>query len=186
VLLELARLLRAAAPRSDVVLAAVPFEEADIDGPHAPVAGAAALAARLCPARRVTGMVSIEMVGYATDAPDALGLGEGPADYVALVGDPRAADLIDSFVLASKEARGAARTLGAALDPSTTPDVYRSDHFAFAQLGVPAAMATDTANYRNPHYHQRTDLPDTIDYEFAAAVAASLLAGTLSYTARPR
>jgi len=33
-------------------------------------------------------------------------------------------------------------------------------------------MVTDTAPFRNPHYHRPTDRPDTIDYDrFALAVA---------------
>ena len=37
------------------------------------------------------------------------------------------------------------------------PDVRRSDHAAFWDEGYPAVMLTDTANFRNPHYH----LPST-------------------------
>lgn len=37
-------------------------------------------------------------------------------------------------------------------------------------------MWTDTAEYRNPHYHQPSDLPDTLDYDFMAAVCNLLLA----------
>lgn len=40
----------------------------------------------------------------------------------------------------------------------------RSDHLPFWRRGIPAAMLTDTANLRNPHYHRGTDAPDTIDY----------------------
>ena len=34
------------------------------------------------------------------------------------------------------------------------PDTRRSDHAPFWDLGYPAIMVTDTANMRNPNYHQ--------------------------------
>jgi len=32
-------------------------------------------------------------------------------------------------------------------------------------------MLTDTAFYRNPHYHLPTDLPETLDYDKMAEIA---------------
>lgn len=46
----------------------------------------------------------------------------------------------------------------------------RSDHLPFWQAGVPAVLVTDSADYRNPHYHKPTDTPETLDYERLAAV----------------
>ena len=40
-------------------------------------------------------------------------------------------------------------------------------------------MLTDTAFFRNPHYHAATDTPDTLDYGRMAAVAEGL-AGALT------
>tara|TARA_Y100000588_G_scaffold305555_1_gene328902 strand:+ start:3025 stop:3948 length:924 start_codon:yes stop_codon:yes gene_type:complete len=39
----------------------------------------------------------------------------------------------------------------------------RSDHAPFWVANIPAVMISDTANFRNPHYHQATDTPETID-----------------------
>jgi len=49
-----------------------------------------------------------------------------------------------------------------------------SDHWAFRQVGVPAIMVTDTAPFRNPHYHQPSDTPDTLDYDKTARVTVGL------------
>ena len=51
------------------------------------------------------------------------------------------------------------------------PDSRRSDHASFWDVGVPAVMLTDTANFRNPNYHRRGDTIDTLDGVFLAAVA---------------
>jgi hypothetical protein len=42
-------------------------------------------------------------------------------------------------------------------------------------------MLTDTANFRNPHYHRSTDLPRTLDYERLAAVTAATTATAVSW-----
>lgn len=41
----------------------------------------------------------------------------------------------------------------------------RSDHQAFWDRGWPAILVTDTANFRNPHYHAPTDTPETLDFD---------------------
>jgi hypothetical protein len=41
-------------------------------------------------------------------------------------------------------------------------------------------MRTDTSEFRNPHYHRPSDTPDTLDYDFMAAVAKLALARVLS------
>jgi hypothetical protein len=58
--------------------------------------------------------------------------------------------------------------------------VFRSDHDPFWRKGIPALMWTDTAEFRNPNYHQPTDTPDTLDYGFMAEVARLLIHSALS------
>jgi Zn-dependent M28 family amino/carboxypeptidase len=52
-------------------------------------------------------------------------------------------------------------------------NLARSDHLAFWDAGLPAVQLTDTANFRNPHYHQPTDTPGTVDLERLAAIIAA-------------
>ena len=40
-------------------------------------------------------------------------------------------------------------------------------------------MWTDTAEFRNPHYHRPTDTPDTLDYDFMAGVTRLLIHAVL-------
>jgi len=37
-------------------------------------------------------------------------------------------------------------------------------------------MLTDTANFRNPHYHRETDIVDTLNLEFLSSVAETVTA----------
>jgi hypothetical protein len=45
-------------------------------------------------------------------------------------------------------------------------------------------MVTDTAFYRNPHYHAPSDLPQTLDYDNMAKVVAGLRKGLEEWRAR--
>lgn len=57
-------------------------------------------------------------------------------------------------------------------------DLRRSDHAAFWDGGLPAVFATDTANFRNPHYHCMGGPDDVadIDQPFAVGVTAATAA----------
>jgi hypothetical protein len=45
---------------------------------------------------------------------------------------------------------------------------------AFWQFEYPAIMVTDTALFRNPHYHSATDIPGTLDYDRLGRVVDGL------------
>jgi hypothetical protein len=62
----------------------------------------------------------------------------------------------------------------------SAPHVLRSDHAPFWERGRPALMWTDTAEFRNPHYHRPTDTPDTLDYDFMAGVTRLLIHAVLT------
>lgn len=59
------------------------------------------------------------------------------------------------------------------------PVLHRSDHSPFWKAGIPSLMWTDTSEFRNPHYHAASDLPETLDYEFMAKVTHALTAVVL-------
>ena len=54
------------------------------------------------------------------------------------------------------------------------PDVRRSDHAPFWDIGVPAVMVTDTSEFRNPHYHKATDTIETLDLTRMAMVVRGI------------
>jgi len=66
------------------------------------------------------------------------------------------------------------------------PDTRRSDHAAFWHYGYPAVMLTDTADFRNPHYHRPTDTLDTLDLEFMEKVAQAVTASALALVTERR
>jgi hypothetical protein len=58
--------------------------------------------------------------------------------------------------------------------PWWIPGVDFSDHGSFWKEGYPAVMLTDTAFYRNSHYHRDTDRPETLDYGSMAELTRGL------------
>lgn len=175
--LETARILADAHLPATVVVAAVPFEE---EG--SPYAGAAALATELIEQqhRDVFGMVSAEMLGYASTKPDAEGK---VGDFLNVLGYPDAEQLVQIFDHANTEWAGGAKAQVGTV-PETESFISRSDHAAFHLKGVPAAFATDGANFRTPYYHTPQDVPENISTDFFAGAVRTLIAGTIGVAGR--
>lgn len=135
-----------------------------------------------CKARgdRITAMISLETIGYFSDAPGSQkyplpGLGmlyPTTGNFIAFVANTSSRRVLRE---ALRSFRGVAKlpSEGAAL-PANVPGVGWSDHWAFWQHGYPAFMITDTAPFRYPHYHARTDTPDKLDYDQMARLVDGL------------
>jgi hypothetical protein len=90
-------------------------------------------------------------------------------NYLAFVSNPTSKNLL-ARIGAAFSATKTLESDSAAL-PDSVDGVGWSDHWSFWEEGYPAVMATDTAPFRNPHYHRPSDTPETLDYEsFALAV----------------
>ena len=55
------------------------------------------------------------------------------------------------------------------------PAVRLSDHASFWSKGYRAVMVTDSAFFRNPHYHLPSDTMETLDFGFMAELVISLV-----------
>lgn len=167
-------------PRAVRLVGFVNEEPPWFQGPHM----GSVVHARGCTARGedVVAMLSLETIGYYDPRPGSQGF-PLPAlaarfpttgDFLAMVGAPGSEAL-----LARAEAsfrRHGAFPLQAAILPPELPGVGWSDQWAFWQEGYPGLMLTDTAPFRNPHYHLRTDTPEILDFAALAAIARTLVA----------
>lgn len=170
VLLELARRMRGARPRRTVRFVAFACEEMPF---FRTGEMGSQVHARGCRERgeKVVGMLSLEMLGFYIDGPQRL----PPAipswlrwmfpkrgDFLAAVGNLRSGRLKRAFK------RGFTRAtdlpLFAMCLPELVGEIRLSDNSSFWDQGYPALMVTDTSFLRNPHYHEPTDTPDTLDY----------------------
>jgi Zn-dependent M28 family amino/carboxypeptidase len=137
--------------------------------------------ARRCRARgeRVTGMLSLETIGYYSDKP---GSQRYPApvgwfypsigNFIGFVGNTRYGELVRQVVGAFRRCERFPSQGGAM--PESISHIGRSDHWSFWQEGYPALMVTDTAPFRFPYYHTPEDTIDKIDFDRTARVVRGL------------
>jgi len=204
-LLVLARLLAGRRFRRTVILATPDFEEIGLIGSRH-------LVPWLRERYRVTGAIVLDAIGYFDPTPGAQHLPGGiGALYPGQIRRLRARGFAGDTLFNLYQARGAelARTWARCLattigrdrvllvrDPHDLPvlgpvaraipatrNFSRSDHVDFWRARLPAVMVSTTGEFRNPNYHEPTDLPATLDYETladivaAAALAVEQLAG---------
>ncbi len=137
--------------------------------------------ARACRERgdTIVAMLSLETLGYYTDAPESQrfppslrGRYPSTGNFLALVGNAKSGDLVAQGAAAFR-ARSDFPLETAAL-PGIIPGVGFSDHWSFWEVGYPAIMATDTAMFRYPYYHLANDTPEKIDFAAFTRVVKGL------------
>jgi Zn-dependent M28 family amino/carboxypeptidase len=183
-LLECARVLSKEKLNFSICFAATDLEEYGIEG-------ARHLADRfLQEGKDVRAMLSLEMLGYTSDETHSQRYPAllrpfypSEANFIALVGNRRSKKLLKSAARCFRQVRSLpVETLTAPLDGRLIPATRLSDHSPFGDRGIPALMVTDTAFFRNPHYHLPSDTPDTLDWDFLARVteASAVTLGALA------
>jgi hypothetical protein len=137
--------------------------------------------------QNVRAVVVLEMVGFACHTPGCQTYPQGlpieppsnRGDFLAVVGDSQHPSLLQAFQQTTgsdastwlSTSLPSVETLAVPMKGSLFPAALRSDHAPFWWHDIPAVMVTDTANFRNPHYHQPSDTVDTIDRDFLAGAA---------------
>jgi Zn-dependent M28 family amino/carboxypeptidase len=178
-LVELARLLRARPTRTPIRLVAFANEEPPYFNGGAGMGSVEYVRALGDARRRVRAMLSLETMGYYSDAPGSQRYPPGVGwfypdrgNFIAFVANPGSRgflrDLVRSF-----RAVATIPSEGAAL-PAAVPGVAWSDHRSFWNAGIPAVMVTDTAPFRDPAYHRASDTPERLDYGRLARVVEAL------------
>jgi Zn-dependent M28 family amino/carboxypeptidase len=139
----------------------------------------------------VRGMVCLEMIGYYSTAAGSQFfplaffrlLFPTIGNFLAFVGDTASRPFTRDMRRAFQEHSGfpcvSLNTVRA------VPGIDFSDHSSFWKYGYPAFMVTDTAFYRNPHYHTGGDRPSTLNYAKMAEVVVGLDAALRTVAGRP-
>lgn len=137
--------------------------------------------ARRCRERgeRVTAMLSLETVGYYSDAPGSQVYPfpfqffyPSTGNFIGFVGNVASRRLVREVVGSFR--RHAAFPSEGVATLASIPGVGWSDQWAFWQEGYPAVMVTDTAPFRYPYYHSPQDTPDRVRYDRLARVVIGL------------
>jgi Zn-dependent M28 family amino/carboxypeptidase len=184
-LLELATVLQPAQFDLTVQFAAVNLEEKQRQGPleEAGLFGSRALAARAQEEGwQIEGVIVLESIAYAGEgipqrAPEGLPMQlPEQGDFIGIVGNAASAELVEAFLQARERYQ-----IPLPVVPFVVPGrgemlrhTRRSDHAPFWDRGYRAVMVTDTAEFRNPHYHQPTDTLQTLNLPFAAEVCRTV------------
>jgi aminopeptidase YwaD len=182
VLLELARAWSAMPGRYPLRLVAFDLEEFGLQGSRA---YATELRQAKVPLRL---MLSLEMLGYSTSLPNSQRYPAGlerfypkQGNFLGLIGNWQA--LLEMRHLKRAvidQGQIGCEWLPVVFKGQSIPDTRRSDHAPFWDAGYRAILVTDTANLRNPHYHQPSDRLETLDLDFLKQVAIGLIAGLRS------
>ncbi len=133
---------------------------------------------------KIDGMICLEMVGYACYEPGCQNYPfpleffgypkEG--NFIGIVGNFKSGDFTKALFKAfQKNPQLPVVKLRIPLNGRILPAVRLSDHASFWDQGFKAVMITDTAFFRNPHYHRPSDTMKTLDYRFMAELVESLL-----------
>ncbi len=155
--------------------------------------------------RKVVTVFDFEMIGFTNKTPgsqkvpvgmdlvfpevaEALKASNGAGTFIAVIADDRNKEATAAFVDAAKALGLSAPRLELDKDyqvASATADLRRSDHASYWARGYPAIMLTDTANFRNTHYHcdAGADTVDRLDHPFAIKVVQATVSAAITLLA---
>lgn len=173
-LLEIARCLETTQLKKSLLFAAFTLEEYGFVGSHY----------FLDHARkekdRITGMISLEMVGFCNPEPGSqtyppyVDAAKYPdtGDFIAVVGNEPSAVLTHAIADSMMQAVPSLPVERLVVPGSGEQfhEVTLSDHSPFWANDIPAVMITDTAFLRNPNYHQPSDTLATLDMQFIGKI----------------
>ena len=145
---------------------------------------------------QIKGVFNLEMIGYATDEPNTQEFPDGfellfgdayneiaandfRGDFLNNIGHPPSVELMDALDTYASIYVPELSVIPIPAPASwliITPDLGRSDHAPFWLDNKPALMLTDGANFRNPNYHEATDVIETINFEFMTNVVKAVVA----------
>ncbi len=131
-------------------------------------------------------MVSLEMIGYFSDIKNSQKFPlkllklfyPDKGNFIGIVGRP--SDWIITRHIKKHMKRCSDIDVRSINIPNIIPGVDYSDHRNYWKFGYKAVMITDTAFYRNPNYHQKTDTIDTLDFEKMAEIIKGIYCAVIN------
>ena len=127
----------------------------------------------------IVAMYSMESMGFFSDEPDSQGYPPPfnffyptSGNFIGFIGDRSSAPLVRRSLRTFRESASVPSEGVAA--PTWINGVDFSDHWSFIQAGYPGIMVSDSAFFRNEHYHTEGDLPETLDYDRMGRVVVGM------------
>ncbi len=155
--------------------------------------GSRAYAAHLTSTQQsILGAIVLECVGYTRDEEGSQKIPPGVpvtvptvGNFLAVIGN-QGSHALTMVVEQAMKSRIPVVPLVVPGNGELLPDTRRSDHTSFWEQGFPAVMLTDTANFRNPNYHQPTDTIETLNLDFMGQVADGVAAAVMELAGNTR
>jgi hypothetical protein len=178
-LLELARMIGENPPDTEVELVAYTLEEPPFFG--GPQMGSAIHAKSVAGEKaRITGVIVLEMIGYFNDEPGSQtfpipalkAVYPDRGNFITVVSRWDQGDWISKLKTAMKGATDL--PVYSFRGPESLPGVDFSDHRNYWPHGIPSAMITDTAFFRNKAYHTADDTAGRLDYDRMGMVVVAV------------
>jgi hypothetical protein len=141
------------------------------------------------------GLLNFEMIGYAVEGAETQQaplrvplIADVPhtGNFITVIGNLRSGGFAGDFTRAAKTYAPGLRVFAVKRFGGFFADGARSDHVPYWNAGLKGVMITDTANFRNPNYHGRTDTAGTLNYPFMADVVRAATACLAERTGRAR
>jgi len=132
----------------------------------------------------IDGMICLEMVGYTCNEP---GCQQFPfplqffgypdtGDFIGIVGNIKSLGLTHRIKKSFRQnPHLPVVSLTVPLNGWLMAAVRLSDHASFWDKGYRAVMLTDSAFFRNPHYHKASDTMQTLDFGYMAELVNNLV-----------
>jgi hypothetical protein len=102
-------------------------------------------------------------------------------NFLGVIANRRSKNIMDSFCITTRQHVPELSIIPytVPLSGRLIPETRFSDHASFWNFGYPALMLTDTAMFRNPHYHTYHDRGETLDFTFLTQVTKASVAAIL-------
>lgn len=172
---------------TDKTLQIVFFDQEERQPEGAGLFGSNAFVNEIANLNGLEGAVILEMVGYACHESGCQSYPPGieqdslptQGDFIGVIGDSEHLELLNTFATdaediattpSSTDLKAMTLPIPVGLLPFM-PDLFRSDHAPFWLKGIGAVMVSDTANFRNPNYHQPSDTLESLDLIFLEQTA---------------
>lgn len=131
-------------------------------------------------------MYSIEMIGFYSEEwlsqefplPFLYLYYPWVGNFIALIGRPEEREVLQTVKKSFMTIDGLSTYSFVA--PAALPGIDFSDHRSYWAHGWPAFMVTDTAFYRNEHYHSAGDTPERLNYQQMKRVVDGIYASVVN------
>lgn len=185
-LLEVARLLKEHTPKLDYRIDLVAYSLEEPPYFASENMGSAFHASQLNKANvKVKGMICLEMIGYFSDEPNSQNF-PNPAlskiypnkgNFVIVVGRTGQESFIEKVKgLMQKSSDIDVQSISF---PTSDGLAGLSDHRNYWKYNIPAVMINDTSFMRNPHYHEKSDTIETLDFNKMVEVVKGVYAAAI-------